>query len=504
VLKSRVQPPPLLGLAPLLGLVGALLVAGTALADLERDVRRALSTAGLGGATVSVSVRNPETGEELVQIDDDRPMIPASNMKLFTSGAALHRFGTEFKARTTFRFDGETLWVIGGGDPALGDPLILEDTSWTLGDREHERLDPDLFLELIAASIREAGVTRIEELVVDDRIFDRNHVHPDWPRDQLDKGYCAEVAGVNFHTNVIGIHVDKGAGPTPIIRSIEPSVPWLTPKMTATRRLDKPSAIGVSRSPGANDLSIWGNISGPCFAKTTLSNLPEVFGLILENRLESDGVRVGSVRLATDGDVPSGRAIEPILVTNIATLLDRCNTDSQNLYAEALCKLLGNSVEGEPGSWENGTRVMRMILRERIGARHAQDFIARDGSGMSRGNRITAEMTTDWIASFDRDGRLGPTFLESLAVMGETGTVRNRGADVPDRALVQCKTGYINGVSCLSGLVSAPDGRSLAFSVLCNDLSAKAPVSRAKAFQDAVVTLVAKRLQTTEIPAAVD
>ena len=112
MLKCRVQPPSLLGLAPLFGLVGVLLVAGTALADLERDVRRALSTSGLGGATVSVSVRDPETGEELVEIDDDRPMIPASNMKLFTSGAALHRFGTEFKARTTFQFDGETLWVI--------------------------------------------------------------------------------------------------------------------------------------------------------------------------------------------------------------------------------------------------------------------------------------------------------------------------------------------------------------------------------------------------------
>ena len=73
MLKCRVQPPSLLGLAPLFGLVGVLLVAGTALADLERDVRRALSTSA--GATVSV-VSAIETGEKLVEIDDDRPMVP--------------------------------------------------------------------------------------------------------------------------------------------------------------------------------------------------------------------------------------------------------------------------------------------------------------------------------------------------------------------------------------------------------------------------------------------
>ena len=496
MLKSRLH------LIILLGLLGLTSITSQAAADLEGRIESALANAGLGRTQVSVSVRDPATGDELVEIHDDRPMIPASNMKLFTSGAALHRFRDEFKTKTSFKLDGRNLWVVGGGDPALGDPEILKDTAWNLGDRDHDQLDPDLFLELIAKSIGDTGVTHLEELIIDDRIFDRDYLHPDWPRDQLDKAYCAEVAGVNMHTNVIGIHVDKGTGSVPVIRSIEPAVPWMSPQMKATRRLDKPSAIGVSRGSGQNDLTIWGNISGRCYAKTTLSDMPTVFGRMLESRLEAEGIRVDSVRLASETDPsPSGRTIDPVLVTHIDTLLTRCNTDSQNLYAEAMCKLLGHSVEGEPGSWENGTRVMRMILRERIGARHAQNFTARDGSGMSRGNRITAEMTTDWIASFERDGQLGPTFLESLAVMGESGTVRKRGSKVPDEVLVQCKTGYINKVSCLSGLVTSPDGRSLAFSVLCNELDPATTVSKAKQFQDTVVALVARQLMRTKTPA---
>src|SRR5262245_52282315 len=93
----------------------------TAHADLAAQVRSAIPRSGLDGARIAVSVRDCTSGEHLVSVAGDSPMIPASNMKLLTSGAALHVLGPHFHFRTRFLRDGDRLWVVGDGDPAFGD-----------------------------------------------------------------------------------------------------------------------------------------------------------------------------------------------------------------------------------------------------------------------------------------------------------------------------------------------------------------------------------------------
>ena len=89
---------------------------------------------------------------------------------------------------------------------------------------------------------------------------------------------------------------------------------------------------------------------------------------------------------------------------------------------------------------------------------------------------------------------MGPAFIGSLAVAGKTGTVAKRfkGLDT-NRVSVPCKTGYINGVSCLSGFVGAPGQTPrFTFSVLCNDLQKdKNGVGDAKALQEKIVGILA-------------
>ncbi|MCH2144832.1 MAG: D-alanyl-D-alanine carboxypeptidase/D-alanyl-D-alanine-endopeptidase [Phycisphaerales bacterium] len=480
----------------LLSLV-ALAFASTASADLEREIRAAIGSSGSGKSIISVSIRNAEDGSELVEIRDDRPMIPASNMKLFTSGAALHRLGTDFFTRTEMRLDDDTLWLVGGGDPALGDPVILENTTWVTEGNTQESLDVDLLVDLMVDTVLMEGVTELDEMIVDDRIFDRVFFHPDWPVDQLDKWYCAEVAGINLHLNVLTVHMRPGTGSRPVLQRTEPRVPWLTPSIDATNRQGKKDAtkIGISRPAGSNQLRIYGNIGEPIAAEVTLTDMPATVVELMRNRLAQAGISVGTVRLATSEDLaPSGRLIKPTLSTPISVLLERCNTNSHNLYAEALCKLIGHDVENEPGSWENGTRAVRMVVRDRIGAAFAQAFQQADGSGLSRNNKVTAELITAWLASFHQDDELGPTFFESLAVAGSTGSVSRRCRDLPDGIRVDCKTGHINGVSCLSGVVRSESGECLAFSVLCNQLDPKFGTTGAKRLQDRIVGLLADRL----------
>ena len=55
---------------------------------MEVEIRRAQ----LSAAHIAVSVRDAETGATLVSLSDRDLMIPASNMKLLTTGAALPRW----------------------------------------------------------------------------------------------------------------------------------------------------------------------------------------------------------------------------------------------------------------------------------------------------------------------------------------------------------------------------------------------------------------------------
>ena len=468
--------------------------------NLESQIRNAIDQAGLRNAPVSVNVREVASGRELVEIKDDQAMMPASNMKIFTSAAALQVLGTDHTFATSFILEGDRLWVVGGGDPGLGDPVVLEESGWEGTDglpRSGQGVEQLLYE--VTEAIKASGVTQLREIVVDDRIFDRNHVHPDWPRDQLDKRYCAEVAGMNFALNVLHLDLSPASNGKPVISSMVPRMPWLVPGEELTTSRKKNTAIGVRRSPGRNDLVIYGNVVEPVGADVTLSQMPLNVARLLKNRLEQLGVSVGEARIvALTEAAPTTSASDSREILRITTpitkIVERCNTNSQNLHAECLLKTVGHEVELSPGSWENGSRAVRMLMVERLGPEHAADFRQADGSGMSRQNRITAETTTAWLASFSEDPELGPLFIESLADPEDTGTIKRRFDDLPSGVELACKTGYIRGVSCLSGLLSVGEDRRYAFSILCNDIPSRVGVSGAKRLQERIVDLLATDL----------
>ncbi|MFZ9881374.1 MAG: D-alanyl-D-alanine carboxypeptidase, partial [Phycisphaerales bacterium] len=117
-------------------------------------------------------------------------------------------------------------------------------------------------------------------------------------------------------------------------------------------------------------------------------------------------------------------------------------------------------------------------------------------SGLSRNNRISAMGTAQWLRTMALDPRIAPTYLPSLALAGKTGTVKKRFSDIGDSPVeVRCKTGYIRGVSCLSGVAIAPGGRQIAFSVLGNTLEQGDRVSRARALQEEIVRNIVHHLE---------
>ena len=86
-----------------------------------------------------------------------------------------------------------------------------------------------------------------------------------------------------------------------------------------------------------------------------------------------------------------------------------------------------------------------------------------------------------------KDGRV---FLASLPASGIDGTLRRRMKAPPYRGRIRAKTGYITGVSCLSGYVLDDSGKEvLAFSILVNRVRA-GNGWRAKQMQDRICRLL--------------
>src|SRR5690606_31934701 len=223
-----------------------------------------------------------------------------------------------------------------------------------------------------------------------------------------------------------------------------------------------------------------------------------ILGRLLAERMKDLGaMRPGpdaaaQVRLAgADENLPEGRVVATVR-TPLATVLERCNTDSHNLYAEALFKLAGNTVTGQPGSWLNGAAVVRMQIQDRLGGSEAMNVTIADGSGMSRTNRITPSFMTRWLGSIAAEARLRETFIDSLArPAGPTGTLRSRFQRATLANRVRAKSGYLNGVRTLSGYVIHEEtGRTVAFSILVNDIGPKARHDKIKQMQEDIVEAV--------------
>ncbi len=91
-----------------------------------------------------------------------------------------------------------------------------------------------------------------------------------------------------------------------------------------------------------------------------------------------------------------------------------------------------------------------------------------DGSGLSRQNRLTPRFLVQLLQVAYADELLRPNFLDALPVAGVDGTLRLRMQGTCAAGTVRAKTGFLTGVSTLSGYIPC-NGEVLCFSIMMNN-----------------------------------
>lgn len=469
-------------------LLGALCLLGAASPALGQSLSNRLQglvrSSPLGSSKVGVAIIDPQSGEVLASHNAGDSFIPASNMKVLTSGAALAVLGPSFSFRTDLVYQpqaGNRIVVRGSGDPAFGDPELLTQMKMSVED----------LLGVWVQAVKNASLSPPMELVVDDRVFDRELVHPSWPAAQLNRRYCAEVSGLNFHVNTLAIYARPGAPGSAPTLSVSPKAPWVEVRNRA-RSIDKGQQTAwVARALDSNSMTFNGDVryaNDP--VRVSLHNSPDFFARLLADRLGAAGLRPGVARLVEPMEDLSGGTVLHTVVTDLPTVLDRCNKDSYNLYAECLIKRIGSEVTGAAGSWRSGGTVLRMVVNERLGEGAARDLVVADGSGMSRENRVTPLLLARWLASLHKDAALRDVFMRSLPVGGSEGTLDDRFKTNRITNEVRAKSGYLSGVTGLTGYITHREtGRTLVFSILVNDKPNNVATRTVRDFEEKVVQL---------------
>ena len=123
---------------------------------LAHQIDQQIAAPELETALIGIMVQSVQTGEILYQHNGNTLMMPASNMKLIVSATALKFLGPDYVYKTKVGLCGNTLVVIGSGDPLLGDERT---------DEKYGREPGWIFKDIIHA-LNYRGVESIEDIIV--------------------------------------------------------------------------------------------------------------------------------------------------------------------------------------------------------------------------------------------------------------------------------------------------------------------------------------------------
>ncbi len=456
---------------------------------LRRDLSGFLDGSRMRSARWSVLVVSFDQGDTLFARNESLPVVPASNMKVVTVAAALHFLGPSFTYRTFLWGDGPVqdghlrgdLILYGTGDPGISDRFFRTRTS---------------VFEDLADQLAAAGITHIDGAVVGDgTYFSGPPLGPGWnPRD-LNERFAAAVTGLSYNENIVRLRITPSTrlGGAPTVETIPPGFP-LAMNNTAETVVGPPRPmLWLDRPTPTSWIRIHGEITrgGPAiWRRLTVPDPPLFAARALGEVLESRGFTVGSGARAvhradrsriTDGGAWApglAEAEEPRLLAShtspeLIEYLRVTNHESHNLFAESIFKTMGKVVMRQ-GSFVGGARAVRSFTTGEVGL-GAHDVVAVDGSGLSEGNRSTASglvALLQYMASSPR----WEAFVSTLPEAG-TGSLRRMYRTRAARNL-RAKTGTIDGVSALTGVVTARNGERLLFSILSNDLPSRTAAKR--------------------------
>ena len=442
------------------GLLCLALALPAAAQALPPSVATALKNAGLPADALSVVVAPVDASQPArLRLGADRPVNPASVMKLVTTYAAIDLLGPEFTWATRFYVDGEVnqgllrgnLHVQGGGDP-----------KWVM-ERIVAALD----------AVHAQGVTVIRgDIVLDQSAFQIPRTDPAAFDGERLRPYNAapEALLVNFKSLLLGFVPDAAAGVARV--SVEPPLAGVSVDATVPLSSgpcgDWRSAV-QARFDDPDRVSLAGRYPAQCGERTwpVAYADPDRFAARTIEGLwrQTGGLLTGQMRL---GPVPAkARLIHAAPSLPLTDIVADVNKFSNNVMAQHVFLTPALQKNGV-ATWDGAREVLRQWWRQRFGTEGQP--ITDNGAGLSREARISAQALGRMLQAAWQSPVM-PELVASLPVAGIDGTLRRSKSRTGSAHL---KTGSLRDVLAVAGYVHADDGRRYVLVAIVNHPQAAA------------------------------
>ncbi len=449
--------------------------------DHRRELEAILSSPAFAGSTVGFEVRDTSDNTLLFQYHSNVPLVPASNMKLISTAAALHYLGPEHRFSTDAYGHLDTrsgqvrspLYIKGDGDPWL-----VPERIWLLANRLYYR-----------------GVRQIRgDIIVDDSGFEGPREANGWQQDRTSFAYMAPTGAVSVGFNTVLVHIYPGSTDgSPARVLLEPPQGYLrVDNMARTTSRGRSSlTIDVEKEGARSVVRVRGNISNKETGRgyyRRIDNPALYAGEVLKTQLQRLGIKVrGRVRRGAV-NIEKFDRLARLTSPRLAELIGRINKHSNNFMAEQVALATGAAVLGGPGSWAKAEVAIGHFLSDEVGL-SPDGFQVKNASGLHDVNRFSPHDFVALLSYMAHRPRIRTEYMASLSVAGSVGTLAGRMRDSEAKGMLRAKTGTLSIASALSGYVNAHSGELLAFSLLINHY--KVPIAEIWAAQDEVGTTLA-------------
>jgi D-alanyl-D-alanine carboxypeptidase/D-alanyl-D-alanine-endopeptidase (penicillin-binding protein 4) len=475
-----------------LTLAAALAASSLAHAQLPDPVVQVLRTTGIADDAVSVLVlRDNQT---VLAHLADRPMQPASTMKLVSTLVGLETLGPVFRSRTELRTTGEL-----EGETLKGDLVLRGGADVDLSGEA---------LENMLRSLRYQGIRKIQgHLVIDRQLF--NPARTDLgaaPFDESPEAYynvIPDAAMVNKNM----LQLEMRSTGSRLQLHMQPELQGVTishdMKLVDANCENWESGWklpeAVPQENGGIKVMLHGTFPKNCNQSYSINVVDRQE--YVDRLFRATWKRLGGTISDTtiEGATPPGsRQLAAHLSRTLPEIVRDTNKPSDNLLARLIFLSLG-ALEADPalgsrpqaGAAETTLSRSDAAVRNWMRAHGIDDtgLVLENGSGLSRLERITPiQMGGLLLAGLHSPW--APEFQSSMPIVAVDGTMRRRLHGSPAAGRARMKTGTLSNVVALAGYVPDASGKPLVVVAMVN--SNLAGNGRGRAVLDTLIDWVTR------------
>ena len=412
-------------------------------------------------ATVSVSVRELDSGHVVYEKDSNKLMNPASTLKAFTFPVILNQLGSEFTLKTqVYKYGQDTAYLKLSGDPFL-----------TSRNTRH-----------LIRALRNAGLKEPRKFYIDDTALDDKEYGIGWQWDDEFNTSIPKISSYNLDNNVYELEVRVAEDK----QSVKVKQPY-NYKVAIINQL-KPgtrNGITVRRNfwEGAEKVTLTGTVITPTTIRIPTYNQKRYFISAIQENMENANVRYYDS--FESKKVPEGAVLIQEYVTIGSPMYKRIMKNSNNLVTETLFKVAGGKYKNSQGTTAAGLEALKEYYKN-IDV-DIKDIVIVDASGISQNNLLSTDWMTDTLVKINKNDK-NFDYKVRYNIPNE-GTMVNRLFDLRD--YLWAKTGTLSNTSGLTGYITTKSGNDYAFAILIQN--SNLPSKDMKNLEDEIVTTIFKK-----------